>query len=188
MELLTSETWRDIPNYEGLYQVSSIGNIRSLDREIRAGCRWKGTKPAKIRGRNIVATPNIKKGYLTVCLYKAGKYRRFSVHRLVAAAFIPNPYGHPCINHKNEICTDNRIENLEWCSYRYNNNYGTHTQRMRKTKSKPVLCYDSNGNFLMRFNSSLEAGDFFGVTRDAIFKNILHGSKNRKTNCSFKYE
>ena len=105
------EKWRDIANFEGLYLISNSGHVKSVARYKRnnAGTQF-------INERLRVLAPD-KDGYLKVCLSKDGKYYVRSVHRLVAEAFIPNPDNLPVINHKNEDKQDNRVENLEWCTY-----------------------------------------------------------------------
>jgi len=105
------ETWRDIEGYEGSYQVSDLGNVRSLDRLDAANHKLKG-QPRKPR-----LNPD---GYFNVTLGKNGKLRTFLVHRLVAQAFIPNPDGKPVVNHLHGIKTDNRASELEWCTSKEN--------------------------------------------------------------------
>lgn len=109
------EIWKDINEYEGLYQISNTGRVKSLER--MAKIRWDGkyrTIPEKIK------TPNCRSGYLRVGLSKDGKNKIYSVHRLVAEAFIPNPHNKPYINHKNGVKIDNRVSNLEWCTHSEN--------------------------------------------------------------------
>ena len=114
---LEGEEWRDIEGYEGLYQVSSYGRVKSLRNN-------KGNTREKIRkqGKN-------NKGYLLVNLCKKGIIKKIQVHRLVAIAFIPNPNGYPTVNHNNEIKTDNRVSNLCWMDYSQQQRYGTAQQR-----------------------------------------------------------
>lgn len=122
------EIWKYIPGYEGLYQVSNQGNVRSVDRIIKDTNRtrlYKG-KPLKQFLDH--------KGYKVVTLSKQGSLKVIKVHRLVAMAFIPNPESYPEINHKDENKINNSVENLEWCTTQYNTSYGTRAARMVATK------------------------------------------------------
>lgn len=107
------EIWRDIPNYEGLYQISNLGRVKSLN--------FNKTKIRKTQS---------KKRYITVNLSKDGKTKYYLVHRLVAEAFIPNPNNYPCVNHKDENPSNNHVDNLEWCTHEYNMSYGTRSKRV----------------------------------------------------------
>lgn len=119
--LLPREVWRDIPGYEGLYQVSNIGNIRSLN-------YMKTGKVKRLK-------PSIdKRGYKRVSFSHKGKCKCYLVHRLVAQAFIPNPNNLPHVNHKDENPSNNCVWNLEWCTREYNMNYGTINERISKAK------------------------------------------------------
>ena len=131
------EVFKAIEGYEGLYEVSNLGRVRSLDSYDRLGRLHKKGK--------ILKPAIIKDGYLQVHLSKEGKKKTFMVHRLVAQAFIPNPEGLPIINHKDENPKNNRVENIEWCDYKYNSIYGTCKERMIQTKISnglvdPELC------------------------------------------------
>lgn len=108
------EVWKSINGYCGLYEVSNLGNVKSLN--FSNGKVPKVLKPQKD-----------KNGYLVVNLYNNGKVRNFKIHRLVAQAFLNNEDNLPQINHINEIKNDNRVENLEWCTNKYNVNYGSHS-------------------------------------------------------------
>ena len=115
------EIWKDCKGYEGLYQVSNLGRIWSIKRQrYLKGC-------------------GDKDGYLRVNLTaKNGKVKTERIHRLVAIAFIPNPLGLPVVNHKDENKQNNAVDNLEWCSVRYNNIY---------SKGKPIICVELNRVF-----------------------------------------
>lgn len=118
---IENEEWRDIDGYDGVYQVSDIGRVRS-----KKYGRWKVLKPRKNR-----------KGYFQVILYRNGNKDREQpyVHRLVANAFIPNSDENKTqINHKNEDKTDNRVENLEWCTVQYNQTYNDLNLRKKNVK------------------------------------------------------
>ena len=105
------EEWRDIPGYEGYYQVSNQGRIRSVDRKVIA----RGGLTRISKGKIIAL--NYSRPYPMVCLSKKDIKKTYLVHRLVADTFIPNPKNEKTVNHKNGIKSDNRVENLEWCSY-----------------------------------------------------------------------
>lgn len=122
---LEREEWRDVVGYEGLYQVSSFGRVRSLDRVINnEEFNYSFLVKGQLRKLKLSRT-----GYPTVSLWIHGKPQHSQVHRLVAQAFLPNPDNLPQVNHRNEDKTANYPDNLEWCDAKYNNNYGTKTQR-----------------------------------------------------------
>ena len=135
------EVWRNINNYE----VSTTGRVRNP----RTG---KILKPVKN-----------EYGYFRVGLWKDGIVKRHLVHRLVAMAFIPNPQGLPIVNHKNEVKTDNRVENLEWCDDKYSINYGTRNEKVSKSmtngkRSKTVYQYTVDGQLVKVWPSTNECG------------------------------
>jgi len=130
------EIWKDIPEYEGLYQVSNFGNIKSLKRTIMCRCKnqYKEFSLEYTREEKIIKGRKDKDGYLLVNLCKNGKHKNHRIHRLVAQAFIINPNNYKEINHKNENKQDNNIYNLEWCDSKYNSNYGTRIERIKEIK------------------------------------------------------
>ena len=132
------EEWRDIKDYEGLYMISSYGRVKSLGRWVNyknKGKKWQEGKILK---------PLVKKGgYLHVGLWKNGKLKFFTVHRLVAQAFIPNPNNLPQVNHKDENKENNFVKNLEYCDAKYNSNYGTRTKRIAEKQKAKKLSYET---------------------------------------------
>lgn len=120
------EVWKDIPGFENLYQVSNFGNVKVLDRICNSAIKNNN----KVLRKGKILKQYNKRGYLQVSLSKNNKRYYFSVHRLVAMTFIPNPNNLPQINHKDENTLNNCIENLEWCTPKYNCNYGTRNSRI----------------------------------------------------------
>lgn len=128
-----NEEWRDIKGCE-IYQVSSLGRVKSIRRTAKS-------KNGSIRtvGEKILKPRKNKNGYLMVHLSNEGKKKNLYIHRLVADAFLENPYNLPQVNHKDENTLNNRVENLEFCTQDYNNKYGTRTERT----SKKVKCLET---------------------------------------------
>ena len=102
-------------------------------------------------------------GYVAVSLYRNGKQKQYFLHRLLAQTYIPNPNNYPEVNHIDENKSNNDITNLEWCTHKYNSNYGTRLQRMATTNSVPVIQYDKSGNEIARYKSQKEAAEATGV-------------------------
>ena len=118
---METEVWRDIKGYEGLYQVSNLGNVKSLN---------YGN-----RGKEQIMKPTLlSTGYFQAILTKNKIHKKYSVHRLVADAFLSNPDNLPCINHKDENPSNNVVENLEWCTYSYNVRYGNRAIKFIQTR------------------------------------------------------
>lgn len=131
------ETWKDIKGYEGLYKVSNLGNIKNR--------------------HNHYLKYEYKKGYQRIKLSKNSISKKYFVHRLVANAFIPNINNEPQINHKNEVRDCNRADNLEWCTAKYNCNYGNHKANL----STPITVTDTSGSSY-RFQSVTQAAELIG--------------------------
>lgn len=144
------EVWKEIPESDVPYQVSNLGRIKRIN-SYRKSCRGSVSRIEE----HILKPRKDKDGYLLVSLGKYGGTHK--VHRLVAKAFIPNPYNLPQVNHKNEIKTDNRVENLEWCTSRYNNLYGNHILLSAKKHRKPIVMLDKCNNVIKKFKSIKEA-------------------------------
>ena len=124
-----SEIWKDVVGYEGFYKVSNKGNVYSVERKNPAGIRCGGL---------ILRLTQHKRGYIQVSLRRDGVMKTKKVHRLVAEAFIPNPNNYSEVNRRDEDKSNNVVENLEWCSRKYNMNYGTATKRTADKNNKPV--------------------------------------------------
>ena len=164
------ETWKNIKGYEGLYQVSSEGRIKSLKRN-----KERILKPIADCW-----------GYQVVNLHTGGKQKRLKVHRLVCEAFHENPDGKPCVNHIDENKTNNCASNLEWCTYAENNNHGTRNARagkaIAKAKSKPVGQYTLDGELIKVWASAREAQMQVGFS----YQHISHvATGKRKTHKGF---
>lgn len=148
------ETWKDITGYEGKYQVSNFGRVRSLP--IKSRTKY-------FSGEILVQIPD-RAGYMTVNLSR----KPYKVHRLVASAFIENTNNYPCVNHKDENKANNEVENLEWCSYKYNSNYGTRNKRISENAGRKIIQYDLTGKEVKRWTSIAKAARHFGVKRTTI--------------------
>lgn len=157
------EMWKDIEGYEGMYQVSSEGRIKSVERDII--CKNGAKKHMKER---ILKGGLDRYGYPHVGLCDGNKRKIFLVHRLVAEAFITNPDNKPQVNHKDEVKTNNCVDNLEWMTNKENANYGTRTERSAKTQSKSVAQYSKDGKLIKIWASIKEAGSQLGLSRGNI--------------------
>jgi hypothetical protein len=147
------EIWKDIKGFEGIYEVSNLGNVRSLDRLV-----WnKANKVFQKTKGKLLKPDSQNKNYKQVNLSNLEKSKKFLVHRLVALTFIPNPENKPQVNHLNEQKLDNRLENLEWATVSENVNYGNRNYLSSLKSSKAVIMKDKNGNELKRYRSATEA-------------------------------
>lgn len=159
---MTDEQWKDIPGYEGLYQASKDGQVKSLG---RLSCRKDG-RLNRYEEKTLKQSRH-PKGYMRVCLTKNGKIKGLFVHRLVAMAFIPNPKHLPQVNHINEDKTDNRACNLEWVSCVDNVNHGTGKIRCGKAHEFPVVMIMPDGTET-EFSSATAAANALGIVSQGI--------------------
>lgn len=148
------EEWKPIEGFEGFYEISNFGRVKSL--------RMRGGRKDRIL-KNVV-NPD---GYEHLTLSCNKKTRDATIHRLVAESFIPNPDNLPQINHKDQCKTNNHVENLEWCTAKHNVNYLDFQERRAKSYSKKVYQYDKNLNLIKIWESSTEASKY-GFNRTAI--------------------
>ena len=145
---MTEEVWRDVKGYEGLYQVSNMGRVKSLGRKDRFG---------RVIKERILEPAVTHNGYLRVGLRVDGKQKMLRVHRLVCEAFHENPDNKSEVNHVNEDKTDNRACNLEWSTRTENCNHGSRNERVAKALSKPIGQFSLDGKLIKVWQSACEA-------------------------------
>lgn len=165
--VLEREEWRPIKGYEGLYEVSSFGRVRSLAR------LSDGKRNVRLQSR-IRKLSNDGGGYHIVNLNRDGQNHLCKVHRLVMDAFVPNPNNLPMVNHRNEDKTANYPDNMEWCDNYYNSTYGTCNARQRERKRykmRPVIQMALNGEIVAEYESTIEAARETGYDRANIVRN-----------------
>lgn len=171
----TIEVWKDIDGYDGKYQVSNLGKIRSIR--------------AREKNRTIILKPMVQKnGYLYVALWKDNKKKNKLIHRLVALAFVENPNDYPEINHKDENKENNMMDNLEWCEHKTNINYGTCKQKISESKinhprhSKITYQYTKDGKLVQVWPSAAEIERQLGYCA-----HVIGACRSRKIKSAYGY-
>lgn len=213
--LLPKQIWKDIEGFEGLYQVSNTGRVRSLN--------YLHTGKTKVMKQN-----TDKDGYRNITLKNNNKCKTYFIHRLVALAFIPNPLNLPQVNHIDENKTNNAVWNLEWCTQEYNINYGTRNKRISEArkgrqftketkrkmsenhadfkgknnpmygkkgknnpnydKGKAILMFTKDGQFIRRFNCVAEANKFLGKDRNNTnIGKCIRGENGQRTAWGYRW-
>lgn len=190
------EIWRDVPDFEGLYEISNLGRVKSKARNIRTFLKYNyHNHPIKERILKIGTT----KGYASVGLCKDGKMYNKALHRLLAKAFIPNPNNYPIINHKDGNKLNNRLDNLEWCTYKHNtqeayrlglNNISEkHIEAVRELgfkSGKKVAQMDLEGNIIKTYDSGRQASLELGISQGDISL-VCNGRRNYVKGYKWKY-
>ena len=166
-----TEIWATVKGYEGIYEVSTFGNVRSVDRKIECS----NGRVSVLKGKIISTSCNPDNGYVYVMLYKGGTMKKHYVHRLVATAFIPNPDNLPDVDHINEDVTNNTLENLQWLSHKDNCNKGNRNKKISEARKKPINAYDAEtGEYIGTFSSISKASEILGIYAQGISK-VING-------------
>ena len=188
---MKEEMWKPVPGYEGIYEASTYARIRSIERSVysrRWGCFQKR--------KSVILKPAISsRGYYTIVFGTNGTRKTYAVHRIIAETFLPNPNNLPVVNHKDENKANNAVSNLEWCTQKYNINYGSGLKRRalaqsiskkgkhysRRTEFKPgnvvpaklhpILCVETG----VLYKSMEDACKDCGVSRSSVLKSYKTG-------------
>ena len=178
---MKNEEWRDVVGYEGLYQVSDQGRVKSLERKFPI---WHGGE--RIQKERILKPSIDRYGYLKVNLYAGGKRKTSTVHRLVCQAFHENPDNKPEVNHINENKTDNRACNLVWCTRKQNINHGSRNKRVAKSLSKPIGQYKIDGQLIKVWPSTAIVERQTGFSQASIW-GVANGRHKQAYGFIWKY-
>lgn len=171
-----TEIWRPIKNFEGLYEVSNLGRVKSVARK-----SWNGYK--MIEQKEVITYGSKHStGYMSKILYKDNKPYNKRVHRLVAEAFIPNPENKPTVNHIDEDKTNNNVYNLEWATMKEQNNHGTKNERRITKVGFKVMCIETGKEYI----SVRECARAMNLNQSAIRKQLL-GMQRTHKGFTFKY-
>lgn len=160
-ENLQGEKWKPIKGFEGLYEVSNMGRVLSLERVSIRDNKSGGFSRIPVH-KKLLYLNMTQRGYYHIVLHKNRKRYEYSLHRIVALHFCGGYKRGLVVNHKNEIKTDNRAENLEWCTQDYNCHYGTAIERTAQSNWKGVAQYDKGGNLIAVYKSGKEAAEKTG--------------------------
>lgn len=162
------EEWKPIQNYENRYLISNLGNVKTIK-------------------TNNLLKPELRKDYLSVNLYNGKSYKHYSIHRLVAVHFIENKNNYSHVNHKDENKLNNNVNNLEWCTHKYNCNYGTAIKRSKENRSITILQYNKSLKLINTYSSLMDAERETGIPNN----NICNCCKNKRKTAGgyiWKYE
>lgn len=183
------EIWKNIPNYIGYYQISNFGRVKSLTRKVKSS---RSKIEYRTVNERIIKSRIDKYGYETVILRKENTDKHFTIHRLIAICFIPNPENLPSINHIDENKLNNTVENLEWCTVKYNNSYNNRQEKINlslreKVKGKEILQFDSEWNLLQEFKSLRDMQRQTGFSRIQV-KRVCNGLQEQSYGYFWKFK
>nr|WP_087511402.1 NUMOD4 motif-containing HNH endonuclease [Lactiplantibacillus plantarum] len=179
---MMEEVWKPVKGYEGYYEVSCFGNVRSVERYDTIGRKKHGVMLSGCNNGN---------GYLSVQLAKDGCKKRKYIHRLVAESFVHRVENNNEVNHKDENTLNNRADNLEWCNRKYNCNYGNHNNKLSESKGSKFVVTNNVTGAKMLFNSKDVASKVLKISYNKIVQGIKDGRisylfRQKKRDFSFK--
>ena len=175
------EVWKDIAGYEGLYQVSNLGRVKSLKGfNLNTGCYESRVKILKLSHN--------RRGYPMVMLIDKTERKGKTVHRLVAEAFIPNHENLPQVNHKDEDKRNNHVSNLEWCSNAYNHDYGTRIERCAEKLKKKIIQYSLDNSFIAEYDGVRDAAKVNGFKASSSISECCSGKRKTAYGYVWKYK
>lgn len=180
-----NEEWRDIKDFEGLYQISSLGRVRSLDKKVLQKNKFNKTQYVPYKGKILKPQKQIN-GYETIDLHKQGKFVRKLIHRLVAETFIPNLNNLSYINHKDNNISNNHVDNLEWCTQSYNIQYAYDNGNKIPPNMRKVQQMNDKGETQATFISIQEAERKTNIKASNISK-CCRGLRNKAGGYKWQY-
>lgn len=192
---MNKEIWKPIKGYEELYEVSNLGNVRSLTTIIN--CKGAKGIDTHIRNGKVLSKAIGTTGYYIVVLSRNSKTKQVRIHRLVAEAFLDNPNNYPCVNHIDGNKLNNNVDNLEWCTHSHNNKEAYRLGLKKSTwggvinkdnpNSKPLLQFDLNGNFIREWESAAQVKRELGYCAENI-RNCCKGRRPKANGYLWEYK
>ena len=178
-----TEVWKPIQGYEGWYEISNFGNVRSVPREVIQNHWQGGVSVYKMPGRTLKPGVN-PNGYCHIDLHRNGKIQRFSIHRLVAIHFIENPCGYPIVNHIDADPSNNRADNLEWCTQSHNIQHAYDNGTKEPPHQKKIYQLTEDGKIIREFKNIAAAHRETGVNNIGA---VLRGLRNQSGGYRWRY-